>query len=212
MKGARGVSGLGRGGLWRALLGVGALGLLAAPLGWWGTDRLEEDNDFCNACHLEPGLPLHQQIRDNFDTRAPGSLAAVHALAPLESRGGRAFRCLDCHGGHAFGSRLRVKVLAAKAAFWYVVGRFDEPTEMAWPLRDGDCRQCHAGFDESGSPEWKAPRFHELSVHNVELGVDCVECHTVHDLGGNPDAYFLRAQPLRSQCARCHAEYQEDAG
>jgi len=212
MKGAGRASRREAGRRWRLLLGAGALGLLAAPLGWWGTDRLEEDNDFCNACHLEPGLPLHQVIRENFDAPLPASLAAVHAVSPLESRGGRAVRCIDCHGGHDFPSRLRVKALAAKDAFWYVVGHFDEPTEMAWPLLDGDCQQCHPGFDESEVDPWEAPRFHQLAVHNVELGVDCVECHTVHDLGGNPDAYFLRAQPLRSQCARCHAEFEEDAG
>ena len=212
MTDGRGVSGLGGRGLWWALLGAGVLGLLAASLGWWVTDRLEADNDFCTTCHLEPGLPLHQQIRRDFDAPAPNSLAAVHARTPLDARDGRAFRCIDCHGGHDFPSRLRVKVLAAKDAFWYAVGHFGEPTHMTWPLLDGDCRQCHARFDERDSPIWEAPRFHELPVHNVELGVDCVQCHTVHDPGGNPDAYFLHAQPLRSQCARCHAEYQEDPG
>ncbi|MFP8876801.1 MAG: hypothetical protein VCB99_07765 [Myxococcota bacterium] len=206
---AGGSSGYGGRGPWGALLGAALAAGLMAPLGWWATDRLEADNDFCNACHLEPGLPLHEQIRRDFDAARPASLATVHALSPVEDREDSAFRCIDCHGGQGFGGRLRVKALAAKDAFWYVVGHFEEPTQMAWPLLDADCRQCHGRFDESDSPAWEAPRFHQRSVHNVDLGVDCVECHSVHELGGNSDAYFLRAQPLRSQCARCHAEYQE---
>ena len=80
---------------------------------------------------------------------------------------------------------------------------------MAWPLEDRDCTKCHASFDESEEPDWAPARFHQLPVHNVELGVDCVECHEVHQAGGNPDAYFLRAFWVRSQCARCHVEYEE---
>ena len=75
MKGARVASGRGGGRCWRVLLLVGALGLLAAPLGWWGTDRLEEDNDFCNACHLEPGLCYQRR------SKPPRALTRLNNLA-----------------------------------------------------------------------------------------------------------------------------------
>ncbi len=187
---------------------IGALAIMASvPLGWLATDQLEQDNDFCNACHLTPELPLHLDIRRAFDAAAPVSLAGVHGAAAVEAREDTAFRCIDCHGGHDFPSRAKVKVLAGIDFFWWLTGHFEEPDHMAWPLEDGDCAKCHTGFDESNYDEWASPRFHQLAVHNVELGVDCVNCHAVHEGGGNPEGYFLIPDRVRSQCARCHTQY-----
>jgi nitrate/TMAO reductase-like tetraheme cytochrome c subunit len=194
----------------RVLLGAGFVAALSAPVGWVVTDRLERDNDFCNACHLTPTRPLHEAVRRDFDARPPASLAGLHGAARLDDRGGRAFRCIDCHGGVSFVGRARVKLLAGLDAFWYVTGHFEEPEGMAWPLWDEDCRQCHARFDESPAESWQSPRFHQLPVHNVELGVDCVECHLVHEAGGAPEHDFLHASRVRTQCARCHSEFEEE--
>jgi nitrate/TMAO reductase-like tetraheme cytochrome c subunit len=182
---------------------------VGAPLGWTVSDRLERDNDFCNACHLQPDVPLHLDIRRDFDAEPAASLAGLHGGLRLESRADAAFRCIDCHGGASALGRARVKALAAKDAFWYVTGRFEEPDGMAWPLWDEDCTQCHDRFDESASDPWSAPRFHELPVHNVELGVACVECHTSHVPGGNALAFFLDPQRVRSRCALCHSQFEE---
>ena len=187
------------------------LGVLTAPLGWWVTDVLERDNDFCNACHLEPGVPLHIAIREDFDGRPTKSLVAVHAAALVASRPPEtaAFRCIDCHGGVGFLGRARVKILAAKDAFWFVAGHFEEPAAMAWPLLDADCSQCHPGFephDEAG--EGGPVPFHALPVHNVALGVGCVECHLSHDPGGVEDLYHLQPTHVRRQCAQCHTEFE----
>lgn len=186
--------------------------MVSAPAGWVVTDVLEQRNAFCNACHLEPGLPLHDAVRRDFEAAVPASLAGLHGRAALEGRADAAFRCIDCHGGVSLAGRARVKALAAKDAFWYLTGHFEEPDGMRWPLWDEDCVQCHADFDESEPAAWESPRFHQLAVHNVELGVGCVECHQVHEDGGNPDAYFLRATWVRSQCARCHSEFEEGEG
>lgn len=205
----------------RALGGVAVLGVLSAPIGWVVTDRLERDNDFCNACHLPSGVPLHRDVRRDFEARPAASLAALHADAGLRADAGaggasagraRAFRCIDCHGGVSWLGRARVKALAAKDAFWYGVGHFEEPDGMRWPLWDEDCTQCHDAFDESPAPSWRSPRFHQLPVHNVELGVACVECHLVHDPGGDADAGFLHASQVRTQCARCHPEFEDAEG
>lgn len=178
------------------------------PGSWWVTDRLEQDNDFCNACHLSAEVPLHIDIRRDFDLVPAASLAGVHGAARVVRRThDPAFRCIDCHGGHDLRSRAKVKLLAAKDAFWWLTGQFDEPDQMAWPLEDGDCAKCHADFDESDYEAWESPRFHQLAVHNVELGVDCVTCHLVHETGGKADAFFLHTGHVRSQCARCHMEY-----
>jgi predicted CXXCH cytochrome family protein len=181
---------------------------VAAPLGWFGSDHLERDDDFCNACHLEPGVPLHIDIRRDYDQRPAGNLAALHAAAP-HSRGPSAFRCIDCHGGVGLLGKARTKVLAAKDAFWWAVGRFDEPTEMGWPLWDEDCRQCHEDFrDAAARAADPNPPFHALSVHNVALGTSCVECHQVHATGGNEDLYYLQPTQVRRLCAKCHTEFQ----
>ena len=186
-----------------------AAGVVLAPIGWGVSDFVEQDNDFCNACHLEPGIPLHTETRRNFDAVPAVDLASVHRSVEVATREDSAFRCIDCHGGTSWSGRARVKALAAKDAFWYLAGRFEEPDGMAWPLWDEDCRKCHASFDTAASAEWETPRFHELAVHNADLGLDCVECHRVHDRGGNPDAHFLHADRVQTQCARCHSELEE---
>jgi nitrate/TMAO reductase-like tetraheme cytochrome c subunit len=194
---------------WALVLTAGfALG--SAPIGWVVTDHLEQDNDFCVSCHLAPGVRLHAGVHREFGAPAPVSLGGVHGAARVESRGeDPAFRCIDCHGGTSPLGRARVKALAAKDAFWYVLGHFEEPDGMRWPLWDEDCAKCHARFDETAAAPWQSPRFHQLPVHNAALGVRCVECHSVHEIGGNPQAFFLHAGSVRAQCARCHSEYAD---
>jgi hypothetical protein len=196
---------------WGLLVVAAAAGMLAASGGWVITDRLEQDNDFCNACHLEPGLPLHDEIRRDFDANPPASLAGAHGLVGNRARGD-AFRCIDCHGGVSWLGKLRVKTLAGKDAFWWLVGRFDEPDGMRWPLWDEDCSQCHASFETSEPESWHSPRFHQLPVHNASLGVGYVECHFSHESFVDVAAYFLDAERVRPQCARCHPEFEEGEG
>jgi len=196
--------------------------LVAGPTGWFVTDALERDNDFCISCHLTEGVPLHIDIRKNFDgvgalDGAPGgssggasavNLAAVHGAAQVEARsdsGEAAFRCIDCHGGTGLIGRARVKVLALKDSLVYLTGQFDEPRGMEWPLEDADCRKCHGDF-QTKAGEFEAPAFHDLPLHNRDLGVDCVECHVVHH-PGDASNYFLDRQHTREQCARCHADF-----
>jgi nitrate/TMAO reductase-like tetraheme cytochrome c subunit len=183
--------------------------MLLSLASWTVTDRLEQRNDFCTSCHLEADVPLHIDIRRDFDAAPPRSLASLHGGSAVEGRVDSAFRCIDCHGGKSWKGRARVKALAAKDAFWYAVGRFEEPDHMAWPLWEEDCRKCHAGFDTQRSEPWENQRFHELPLHNVDLGVACVECHRSHDSGGDPKAHFLRADWVRTQCTRCHMEFEE---
>ena len=198
---------MGRPGL--AIVALGALlGASLGAVGWLVTDHLEQDDDFCNACHLRSGAALHAAIRRDYDARPAASLAGRHAAAAVSDREDAAFRCIDCHGGQSFAGRLRVKMLAAKDALVYASGRFEEPETMRWPLWDEDCSACHASFEAAGDGSG-SPAFHELPVHNADLGVACVECHSAHEAGGNPGAFFLRAASVRVQCARCHSEFEE---
>lgn len=193
------------------------MGLIAAVAigagGWFGTDALERNNAFCNACHLDgwlSGTPLHTEHRDQFAVGVagrPDSLAAAHAAAGSPERASDpGFRCIDCHGGVGLVGRARVKVLAAKDAFWWVTGHFEEPDGMHWPLGDEDCSKCHDSF-ETKAAEFEDPAFHDLAVHNSRLGVDCVECHSVHEAGVDVERWYLDTAHVREQCARCHSEF-----
>ncbi|MAE97219.1 MAG: hypothetical protein CL910_21420 [Deltaproteobacteria bacterium] len=181
---------------------------LAFPVGWLVTDHLEEDNAFCVSCHLSASVPLHRDNHGDFGERPPVSLAAAHAAAGNESRPDGAFRCIDCHGGDGWAGRARVKLLSARDALWYVVGRFEEPEGMRWPLWDRDCVKCHDHFAAPSHEPWEAPPFHALAVHNRALGVGCVECHGSHE-HGDAKLDFLQPDHVRSQCARCHSEFEE---
>ncbi len=192
-------------------IGVACLVFLAVSAAWVVTDRLEAENAFCVSCHLDAEVPLHRDNDADFRARPPVSLAVAHAAAGNSEREDGAFRCIDCHGGTGFGGRVRVKLLSAKDAFWYVSGRFEEPDGMHWPLRDEDCARCHASFEERAPDDWGDPAFHELAVHNHELGVDCVSCHLSHERGGLPDHFFVHPPEVRAQCARCHPEFEDDS-
>lgn len=193
-----------RGRLW---LWLTLLGLVSVPAGWMVSDAVERQNDFCNACHLpDGGGPLHIDIRRGFDARPPHNLAGLHALRVREGDAPPdPMRCIDCHGGVGLVGRARVKLLAARDALVWLSGDFEEPDGMSTPLLDADCTQCHPRFDEtpSGAPR---PRFHELPVHNNDLGRDCVECHESHD-PGDADFHFLDLAHVRRQCASCHNEF-----
>ncbi len=192
------------------LLGLVTLGLAGfGVVSWTASDRLERENEFCLGCHLTPEVRLHDPIGRDFERRPPASLAARHAQVGAADREDEGFRCIECHGGTSWPGRLRVKLLAARDAFWYVSGHFEEPERMPWPLWDEDCRKCHASFDLTRSGDWDSRPFHEGLGHNENLGVACVECHRVHDTGVDPEASFLRASHVRTQCARCHSEFRE---
>jgi len=194
-----------RGRIW---LGVALLVLLGGPIGWMVSDAVERQNDFCNACHLpDGGGPLHLSIREGFDARPPASLAGLHGPAiRADAAPPDPARCIDCHGGVGLVGRTRVKLLAARDALVWLTGDFEEPDHMSTPLLDADCLQCHPEFDEtpSGLPR---PLFHELEVHNRELGKTCVSCHLSHE-PGDADFHFLDLAHVRHECAGCHTEFE----
>lgn len=203
---------------------VGVLLVVGALAGWFGSDAVEANNDFCNACHLPNGDILHGAIREGFDAAPPRTLAGFHNAEGFRGRGDapadsapdrvsttreRAFRCIDCHGGVGFVGRARVKALAAKDALVWLGGDFEEPDHMKYPLGEADCRQCHPAFRPAVDEQDAALRFHALAVHNADLGVDCVECHTVHDGGDDAQMFFMDPLLVRAQCGRCHSQFQE---
>lgn len=182
--------------------------IAAVPVGWWTTDALEANDDFCNACHLPGGEPLHIPIREDFDRQPASSLAARHAAAEVRTRPDAPdFRCIDCHGGVGLIGRARVKLLSIKDSALYLAGRYDEPDRMTWPLWDADCQQCHPGFRAKGRG-FDGEAFHDRPGHNVDLGMPCVDCHSAHATDARADLWYLRPESVRTRCAECHVEYQ----
>jgi hypothetical protein len=194
----------------RAVLAF-SIALFVAAAGWWGSDQLEERDAFCTACHLPSGAPLHRGNAADFVARPAATLAAAHAAAGNPAREDGTLRCFDCHSGTGLLGRARVKLLTLRDGVVYLTRDFDEPRGMSWPLLDEDCRKCHGEFAApvGASEDWGPPPFHALPVHNRELGVACVDCHLAHPEGGLAQQNFLHPAAVRTQCARCHPEFEE---
>ena len=180
--------------VWIALLTAAITG---APAGWLISDQLEAQNEFCTSCHLDAAKPLHEQKMSDFRARPASSLVAAHHAAK------EGFRCIDCHGGASFVNRLRVKTVAARDAFFYVLGAFGEPKDMDHPLWNEDCVKCHATY--------KAERddaFHAIGVHNLpDFEYECVKCHQAHPTGRKAQLDYLETAPLVAVCRNCHEEF-----
>ena len=181
---------------WPRLLVIGAaLGVFSASVGWVVTDRLEQHNEFCVACHLDGETPLHRAKGEDLRSRPARTLAAAHVMGEAE------FRCIDCHGGASFVGKLRVKAVAARDAASYLLGRFGEPDHMRHPLWDEDCVRCHATYRAE-----RDDAFHAIGVHNTALPYACVACHTGHP-EGPPGLHFLRRETALPVCRNCHEEF-----
>lgn len=179
--------------MWLAL----AAGLVAAPAGWLVTDHLESRNEFCTSCHLDAATPLHEPKMNDFLHEPAESLVSAHHAAKA------GFRCIDCHGGASFANQLRVKTVAARDAFMYVLERFDEPEDMEYPLWNEDCAKCHATY----SPQ-RDDAFHAIDVHNLPgFEYDCVKCHLAHPTGRKASLDYLAPEPTVAVCRNCHEEF-----
>ena len=179
--------------VWIALVAVAA----SAPLGWLATDALEANDDFCTSCHLAADAPLHALKRREFETVPAVNLASAHFAHDGE------FLCITCHRGASFPNRVRVKLLAARDAAMYVLGRFEEPDAMAHPLWKEDCARCHAHYEPT-----RADAFHAIEVHNLpNFALNCVQCHEAHPTGRSAELAFLAREPLVAACRNCHEEF-----
>jgi hypothetical protein len=190
----------------KRLLALLPLALLAAALGWGVTDRLERDDDFCNACHLPGGTPLHEQVREDFDRVIPVSLAGVHGRGWVEDREDSDLRCIDCHAGAGPLERARVKLFAARDGVRYALGSFEEPEGMPFDLSKEVCRQCHPSFRGSAAPGWTQRSFHGQPEHDGDASPKCVSCHSVHTRDGNGIVYWMARDRVDLECRACHAE------
>jgi len=187
-----------------------ALGVVVAAMigasSWLYADRIEEQNDFCNSCHLAPDKPLHLEIREHFDRVIPHDLAGVHGRGWIEDRDEPAFRCIDCHAGAGAVERVKIRLLSARDGLRYAIGDFEEPHGMSFELSKELCRGCHPSFRHSAAPGWTVRAFHGLEAHDVEGTPRCVRCHAVHETDGDAIAYYMNRERVDRECQTCHAE------
>jgi predicted CXXCH cytochrome family protein len=179
--------------IWIALLAA----LTSAPAGWLISDHFEAQNEFCTSCHLDAATPLHEQKMNDFLHEPATSLVAAHHVAKA------GFRCSDCHAGASFVNKLRVKTVAARDAFFYLLGRFEEPEQMKHPLWNEDCVKCHGAYSPA-----RDDAFHAIGVHNLpDFAYECVQCHQAHPAGRQASLEFLETEPLIAVCRNCHEEF-----
>lgn len=178
--------------------------LLLGGIGVVGSDRLERENDFCNACHLPGDTPLHIENREYFDRIIPQNLAGLHGRGWVEEREDPAFRCIDCHSGSGLLERGRIKLLSARDGLRYVVGGFEEPKGMPFEFSKQTCRRCHSEFRHSAAPGWTLRAYHGDSAHDGADAPRCVRCHSVHETDGDAFAYFMNRERVDQQCRECH--------
>jgi hypothetical protein len=173
---------------------------------WIGSDRLEQNNDYCNSCHLPGDTPLHVEIRERFDRVVPRNLAGVHGRSWLETREDPAFRCIDCHAGSPVFERFKIKLISARDGARYVTGDFEEPHRMSFDLSVETCQRCHPRFRHSAAPGWTVQAYHGREEHDQERADSprCVRCHSVHGAEGDPVAYFMNRERVDPQCRACH--------
>ena len=185
------------------LIGASLL-LLRGGDGWGVSDRLEQRNDFCNACHLPDGTALHLATRENFDRVIAVDLAGLHGRGWVEEREASAFRCIDCHAGSAPLERTLVKLLSLRDGLRYAIGDFEEPEGMAFDLSPQTCLGCHPSFRHAAAPGWTLAAYHGPD-HEGPTAPGCVGCHVVHEEDGDAFAYFLNRSRVDRQCRECHA-------
>ena len=159
----------------------------------------ERDDRFCVSCHL------HEEKLTRFMVPASRDLAGVHHLK-------KTIRCIDCHGGADPLMRLRVWAVAAVDTAKFIAGRYAEPDHMRLPLRDKECRRCHAPIFKKAPPPAEGGEaqegrlgsaYHAIRDHEG-VTVPCVRCHTSHTIDGEARFGFLARQRVLPLCRECH--------
>jgi len=157
------------------------------------TDHLEEDNQFCIACHLhEKKFSAFHPVQGQWVT-----LAAAHNL-----EGDRQVKCIDCHIGATVTDKLIIKAIAARDTVAYFAGAFQEPTYLRYALGTRTCLKCHP---TGGQNPGQANAFHNAPYH-ARMPLVCYDCHSVH-----PEASvatrFLRESTVQPLCDSCHKAF-----
>ena len=177
------------------LVGLPCLGIATFGAGIVVTDRLEEDNTFCTACHLhEKKLTEFHPVQGKQVT-----LAAAHNL-----EGAKNVKCIDCHIGATVKDKLIIKFIAARDTVTWALGKAQEPTRLHFAIGTRTCLKCHP--TEGRNPE-QENAFHNAS-HHTHMPLVCYDCHTVHPTA-SVETRFLRQPTVKPLCDTCHKDMEQ---
>ena len=107
-----------------------ASGVVGFATGAAMTDRLEQDNRFCLACH-RPWKPLHAKVYGSFYP-VDGTLLTLAGAHNATAQ----VKCIDCHIGAHRKDYVIVKAMAAWDTGRWLVGAYKDPEMLRYPLGD----------------------------------------------------------------------------
>ncbi len=155
------------------------------------TDRLEQDNRFCVACH-RPENPLHAKVYKSF-------YPVDGTLLTLAGAHNASVKCIDCHIGADRKDYLVVKAMAAWDMGRWVIGAYQDPEGLRYPLGDRTCLKCHP---DGGQNPKIAKAFHNALYHRDPRN-GCSDCHRSH-LEAPAEMRFLQSVIVKPLCDQCH--------
>jgi len=173
-----------------AALAAGAVGFAAGAA---ITDRLEQDNRFCIACH-RPEKPLHAKVYGSFYP-VEGKLITLAGAHNASAR----VKCIDCHIGADRKDYLIIKAMAAWDTGRCLVGAYKDPETLRYSLGDRTCLKCHP---DGGQNPKKEKAFHNALYHRDPRN-GCSDCHRSH-LEAPTETRLLQRAIVKPRCDQCH--------
>lgn len=155
------------------------------------TDRLEQDDRFCIACHVPRMIQIYENSQP-VKGRAV-TLAGVHVK--------RQVKCIECHIGATIQDKVIIKAIAAKDTVKYFSGLFQDVESLTYPLGDRTCLKCHP---EGGQNALEPKAFHNAPYHRDPRNA-CAECHRSHAEAPEEARFFVR-ETVKPLCDSCHLE------
>ncbi|HSB88662.1 MAG TPA: cytochrome c3 family protein [Anaerolineales bacterium] len=156
--------------------------------------HLENRDSFCASCHTQPETKFYEQ-----SLAAPVDLATSHAAQQVT--------CIQCHSGAGVTGRLAaMTTVALPDLLAYRSGKYHDPAVTTMPVSDDHCLKCHRGVESNRDfnnhfhaflPLWQARAGRQAA--------GCVDCHSSHGPGGDPQMAYLSQSVAEAVCQRCHA-------
>lgn len=186
-----------------------AAGVVGFAAGTGITDRLEQDDRFCLACH-RPEQPLHEEVYRTFHPvdGTVVTLAGAHKAGGATNLPRRSpwigevygsVKCIDCHIGAGRKDYLIIKAIAAWDTGKWLVGAYKDPETLRYSLGDRTCLKCHS--DGGQNPEVE-DAFHNAPYHRDPRNA-CSDCHRSH-LEAPAETRFLERARVKPLCDECH--------
>ncbi len=179
-----------------------------------GLAAKERDNRFCISCHL------HDEKFTRLTAGSATDLAGFHHDKKAD------VGCIACHGGADPAMRLKVWAVAGFDTLRFLAGTYAEPTHMRLPLRDVECRQCHAPIlvsratprapsgaaaneptARTGPPSATSPR----PIDPTDESTFAAEAAT-EGRGGTSYHAIREHDTVKTACVRCHTSHTTDGG